>query len=36
VLSSAIKSLEAQNRLLDSVYEKYVIAARDSSSRIHC
>jgi pyrroloquinoline-quinone synthase len=33
ILNSAIKSLQAQNMLLDSVYEKYVSA---QSSRIYC
>lgn len=32
--NAAIKSLQAQNMLLDSVYEKYVIAG--DSSRIYC
>jgi pyrroloquinoline-quinone synthase len=33
--NAAVKSLQAQNMLLDSVYEKYVVAG-DNSSKIYC
>jgi len=34
IFNAAVKSLQAQNMLLDSVYEKYVVAG--DSSRIYC